>query len=282
MNANMNDFVKKNFTLIKKINKNIDEKLIIERIKNIKWDLSLYPKTCEITVNTKCNSKCIFCYSETEILKNDIKPSLDEIYKTLYIGRKNGSWIAVIIGGEPTLRKDIGKIANFARKLGYPCIKLCTNGFKLADKKLVKKLRDDGFNMFDISIHGYNEKIHDKLVGIKGAFSRIMKAIENLKELGCEIGTNQVINKINYSTFPEFMDFTYNKIGINYYNIIYEHYIGQAKLNESILKVKISEIVPCIIEGLKVIERKSLPSFARILVNIPPCFLPQYINILDN
>jgi MoaA/NifB/PqqE/SkfB family radical SAM enzyme len=278
----MDKILEENLDLIKKASKpgHLSDKKILERIKNIKWSLKLKPKTCEVTVNSACNNRCIFCYSEPVSLNLEKLPDINDIYKALYLGLKSGSWIAVIIGGEPTLRKDIGKIANFARKIGYPCIKICSNGLKLSDKKYVRSLKNDGFNMFDISIHGYKADIHDRLVGVPGAYSKIMKAIENLKELNCEIGTNQVINKINYSTFPQFMDLAYNDIGINYYNIIYEHYIGVAKLNRKILEVPISEVVKYIKEGLRVIEESKIPSFARIIVNIPPCFLENYLDIL--
>lgn len=275
-----NDIINENYKLIKTISPQLDEKSIIKRIKNIKWSLKNFPQTTEITVNSLCNNKCIFCYNPPELLKNDIHPSLKSIYKTLYHSKKNGAWICVIIGGEPTLRKDIGKIASFARKIGYTCVKLCTNGRKLSDRKFLRSLIDDGFNMFDISIHSHIPEVHDKLVGISKAFSATMKACENVISMGFELGTNQVINNLNYRSFAGFMDFAYNQLGINYYNIIYGHYSGCMYEHKDVLKVKVSSVISYIKEGMEVLVKSKMPSFARILVNFPPCLLTEYLNIL--
>ncbi|MFN4220622.1 MAG: radical SAM protein, partial [bacterium] len=111
---------------------------IHKRIKNIKWPIDRYPQRCEITVTHKCNLKCMFCYEEKEKIKDN--PSIKLITNTLSLSKKMGSWICVIIGGEPTLRKDIALIGRIAKKIGYECIVLATNGTNLANEKYLKTL----------------------------------------------------------------------------------------------------------------------------------------------
>jgi len=182
--------------------------------------------------------------------------------------------LACLLGGEPTLRPDLGKIASFARKVGYPCVKVCTNGAKLAKKDFVRHLADSGVNMFDISLHGARARIHDQLVGAKGAFSKVMKAMENVRSLGQELGTNQVVNKLNYETFPEFFEMAVMKMGINYFNVIFGHYRGTMASHRDRLKVRVSTTAPFIRAGLDVFRREGLPVFSRIVVNYTPCVLP--------
>ena len=275
----MNKQLRKNIDIILKINKNLKIDYIYERVKNIKWDINKIAKTTEVTLNFNCNTRCKFCYFKPDDFKKTNTTQIKEISKTFYNGIKKGEWISVIIGGEPTLSKDIFRVGMIAQKIGYPCVKICTNGVLLT-KKLTEKLKKCGYNMFDISIHSPKEETHDFLVGIKGAFKKVMKACSNVKKLNLELGTNIVINKINYKEFKEFIDLTYNKLGINYYNIIFGHLRGIMQINKNILKIRYSDVIEYIKNGLEIIRKTGMPLFARILVNFPPCILPEYINII--
>lgn len=272
----MEEIYKGNLEILSRMK--IKNKKINKRIKNIKWQINLFPQTCEITVTHKCNLKCIFCYDEKK--KSDEQPTIEVITNTLNLSRKNGSWICVVIGGEATLREDLTLIARIAKKIGYECIKICTNGIRLADEKYLKELISSGFNMFDITLMSIEPHIHDYLTGIKGNHKKLMKAFENLKKNNCEIGINTVINKLNYKSFPNLIDFTYNKLEVNYYNIIFGHYDGEFKKNIQELAVRYCETLNYIKNGLSIIEKSKIPVFARILVNFPPCLMPQYLNII--
>ncbi|MEF3280843.1 MAG: radical SAM protein [Elusimicrobiota bacterium] len=268
-----------NFKLIKRLNPKLPKAEIEKRIKAIEWDLSLKPYSAEVTVNTTCNNRCLFCYNDPKLLNHNQNISFEKICKVLYIGKKQGCWIASIIGGEPTLREDIFKISEFARKLGYECIKLCTNGRRLSDIKYAKRLIDAGFNSFDISLHSSKSNIHDTLVGRKGAFKETMKAMENIKELGAELATAIVLNKLNYKDFVNFFNLTYNKLQINYFNIIAANSSGAMRINKELL-CEISDLAVEIRRGLKIAEAYGFPFFTRILINFPPCLLPEYLNII--
>ncbi len=270
----------RNYEYLKRKFPSADESFIRERVKNIQWPINRKARVCEVTVNSSCNNRCLFCYNAPEDFGAFPEPEINLIYRTLYEGRKKGSWIAAIIGGEPSLRKDIGKIATFARKAGYECVKICTNGLKLSDKSYVRHLAESGFNMFDISIHGHNSMVHDKLVNKKGAFKKVMRAIENVREMGQEVGTNQVLNALNYRNFPEFFRMAYLNLGINYYNIIYAHYRGMMSKNLQSLKISISRAAAKVYEGLKLLTEYKMPAFSRMLVNFPPCLFPDCMDII--
>ncbi len=266
--------------LIKKFPKLSREKAH-NRTASIEWPVWRKARVCEVMVNYKCNYRCSFCYNPPSFSDCKTKePSFESICAALYKGRKMGCWLATLIGGEPTLRKDIGKIASFARKIGYPCIKVCSNGSMMAKKDYVRYLADSGVNMFDVSLHGVNDLIHDRLVGTKGAFKKATKAMENIKAIGKELGTNQVINKLNYKTFPNFFKMALVDFGINYFNIIYGHYRGSMAVNKMLLRVNISKTIPYLKEGLEIYKIQEIPVFARTLVNFTPCLLPSYHKII--
>lgn len=181
--------------------------------------------------------------------------------------------MASVTGGEPTLSGDVGAIGAFARKLGYPCVKLCTNGLALADMDYARRMRDSGFNMINISLHGVRPEIHDPLVGVPGAFKKVMRAMANVRKLGLELGTKQALNRLNYRTFPEFIRFTMVELGINHFNIIYSNYRGMMARNAALLKVRVSRVVPYLEPALREYGRSGLPAML-ILTNFQPCLLP--------
>lgn len=277
----MNKIRRQNLEFLKKKYPDLDAGVLASRVSNISWSVRNRARVCEVMVNSACNYRCLFCYNPADFFeKKQEGMSFEEICRALYKGRKEGCWIACLIGGEPTLKPDLARIASFARRVGYPCVKVCTNGFKLAQKDYVRHLAEHGVNMFDISLHGVNAEIHDRLAGHKGAFRMVIKAMENVKSIGMEVGTNQVVNRLNFETFPEFFEMAVKKIGINYFNIIYSHYRGIMASNSNLLKVPVSKTAPYIKRGLDIFIREKLPAFCRIIVNFAPCILPGYRHIL--
>lgn len=276
----MNPFLADNLKFALRKAPGVKRAALAARLANIRWPVSRRARVCEVTVNSACNNRCLFCYAEPGSFASGPEPKPETIFKALYAGRKEGCWIAAVIGGEPTLRADIGKAAAFARKAGYDCVKLCTNGFRLADPAYAGKMAEAGFNMFDVSLHGPDAALHDRLVGVPGAFDKAVRGIKNVRALGLEAGANLVVNALNYKRFPEFMDFAYNGLGINYFNIIYGHYRGVMACNEDLLRVNISKTLPYIEKGVAVLKRSGVPALNRVLVNFTPCLLPAYANLL--
>jgi len=276
----MNPFLEKNLKRALRKSPGLDRAAIAPRLADIRWPVGLKAKVCEVTVNSACDNRCLFCYAEPDSFGAGREPRLEEIFKALYLGRRQGCWIAAVIGGEPTLRKDIGRIAAFARKSGYACVKLCTNGGRLSDPAYAAEMAAAGFNMFDLSLHGHNAAVHDRLVGVPGAFKKVIRAIENVQSLDREAGVNQVLNALNYRAFPEFFRFASEELGINYYNIIYGHYRGVMARNKALLRVKISSVLPYVKKAMKRYEAGGIPAFSRMLVNFTPCLLPEYLPVL--
>ncbi len=273
------DIKKKNLEFVRRHFPGVKAAVAAARLAAVEWPVWLKPKVCEVTLTSRCNYRCLFCYNPPEFFSSPEpaqEPDFKAVCRALYEGRERGCWIAALIGGEPTLRPDIGRIAAFARKLGYACVKVCTNGSRLADKGFAAELAAAGVNMFDISLHGHEARVHDALVGAPGAFKAALKGAGNVRALGKEVGTNQVINRLNYRGFPAFFRLALLDLGINYFNIIYSHYRGVMAGNAGRLRVPVSKTVPCVKKALALLERSGLPVLSRPLVNFPPCLLPGY------
>ncbi|MBD3244785.1 MAG: radical SAM protein [Candidatus Moranbacteria bacterium] len=104
-------------------------------------------------VTTRCNIHCKFCYIRNYETKD---PSLKELEKRLDKLKELGNRTTVIMGGEPTLRKDLPQIINACRKkdiLSY----LVTNG-TLLNKKMIDKLGKNGLDIISISFDALDFK----------------------------------------------------------------------------------------------------------------------------
>ncbi|MDT8285599.1 MAG: radical SAM protein [Elusimicrobiales bacterium] len=251
------------------------------RLARVRWPIERKPKVCEITVNYRCNLRCLFCYNPADFHASE-RPEADmrTIARALQAGRAGGAWIASLIGGEPTLRKDLPEIARLARRLGYSLVKVCTNSVGFSDPSLLPRLADAGVNMLDVSLHAPSPAVHDRLVGVKGAFDGVIRTVRAAQDAGLEVGLAQVVNRLNYRRFPEFFRLVFGDLGISYYNIIYGHYAGLMAGNARLLRTRVSSAVPYVRKGLSLVAASGLPAFARMVVNFPPCLMPEYLDVM--
>lgn len=97
-------------------------------------------------VTRKCNIHCKFCYIRDY---SSPDPSLEELNKRLDKLKELGCRSAVIMGGEPTLRKDLPEIIKSCKERDIVSY-LVTNG-TLLNKKLIDELGKNGLDMISIS-----------------------------------------------------------------------------------------------------------------------------------
>ncbi len=161
-----------------------------------------------------CNNKCIFCCNEDKREKVLDKPTL-EIKEDILRAKKHGSRYLELIGGEPTIRRDIFEIVSFAKKFGFETIMFATNGRMFSNKEFAKKIIDEGVNHVVFSIHGHNPELHDRLTQVPGSFQQLIQGIKNLQNIGFKnIGSNTTIVKQNYKDLLEIGKFIYG-LGID-------------------------------------------------------------------
>ena len=124
------------------------------------------------------------------------------ISKTLEDIKMFGSPPVYFWGGEPFLHPDILRILKKTRELGLFSI-INTNGMMLLT--LADKLVECPPDMIIVSIDG-TEKIHDKIRGLKGTYSRVINGIKKLnenKKFKPLIALNCVVTEDNYQILSE-------------------------------------------------------------------------------
>ncbi|MEW5950967.1 MAG: radical SAM protein [Elusimicrobiota bacterium] len=241
-------------------------------------------KVCELTLNYDCNARCVFCYSSPEMDEWKNKNRLDIKTAASYMNNsyKTGSRVLQIIGGEPTVYPNLSEIIKIAKKIGYPVIQIVTNGQRASDFNYLKNLKYAGLNSITFSIHAPDKKLHDSIVGVKGAFSKIIKALENAVKLDIYPSVGTAVNALNYKQIPALVKFLYDRYNMESYHIIAMHFIGAAGKNEKKLSVSYSQTLPYIKEALKFLSSKRIMPISALLSNYQPCLLPGCENIISD
>ena len=126
-------------------------------------------------VSSKCNLNCPLCY---ENVKGKEEVSLEEIKN---IAAQNKKKIIVLMGREPTCRKDILEVIRILAKDNR--VTLLTNGIKLAKYEFAAQLKEAGLTQIIFSFNGFDDEIYKKMNG-KPLLETKLQALSNIKKLG--------------------------------------------------------------------------------------------------
>ena len=176
----------------------------------------------DLYVTNKCNLKCKFCSVKAgsyddEIPLSRIKEIIDEAIKY-------GLQDLHMTGGEPTLRKDLEEIVEYAvsKKLN---VRLITNGTLLTKERL-DNLYNHGLRSIMISLDG-NMEYHDKVRGIKGSFKKALETVKYAKEKGLYTRVNSVAWNDNREDILNLLKM-FNDMKIDVYSIFLGSPLGYA------------------------------------------------------
>jgi MoaA/NifB/PqqE/SkfB family radical SAM enzyme len=161
------------------------------------------PTWMSICVGGRCNSNCSFCYTEWIRDEPDLPSAL--VRGALQHAAKIPTLHSVVFsGGEPTLRKDLPELINYAHTLKFSAIGLQTNGYRLADACYLRELVTAGLSRVLLSLHGAKRETHDTVAGLKGSFDRALQALALLEQTRISATVNFVMSPSNCSEAPEF------------------------------------------------------------------------------
>lgn len=161
-----------------------------------KWDDAAPPRESlpievHVAVTARCGAGCEGCYIDAK--PDGIEPPRAEIEATLDALAKAGIFTVAFGGGEPTLRDDLGELAEYARARGVTPV-VTTSGIGLGPQKLERLTR---FAQVNVSYDGPS----DAYAAVRGfdASEAAESAIRALAERGVPVGVNVVLTR---ATFP--------------------------------------------------------------------------------
>jgi len=126
------------------------------------------PVAARINLNNRCAYRCTYCNVWNTPTK---EMTTKEVFSLIDQLKKLGTERISISGGEPMLRKDIGKIISYCKKQKIST-DMNTTGF--AFDRRIGEIRD--LDLIKFSLDG-NEESHDPVRG-KGTFRKTMNSIE--------------------------------------------------------------------------------------------------------
>ena len=152
-----------------------------------------------------CNDHCIFCL-DADAHDGTVR-SNEDVKRQILDGRRAGATRLILSGGEPTIHPQYIDFVRLGRLAGYPKVQTVTNGRMFAYGDFLKRCLDAGLDEITFSLHGPNAKVHDALVGTKGAFDEEMKGLKSALADGRPIvNVDVVVNRANVKHVAEMLE----------------------------------------------------------------------------
>ncbi len=173
-----------------KIEKIVNYSRIFANLAKVKLLNKKVPFMLEFQITKACNLKCKYCYAALETLSEEEDLSFDEIKRIIDEFYLLGTRVIRILGGEPLIRKDIGKIIRYMHSKKM-FIEMATNG------ELIERYLDDlkYLDILQISVDG-NEKSHDAVRG-QGSYKKMLKGLETAVNANLPVRIHGVFNKFS-------------------------------------------------------------------------------------
>ena len=128
-----------------------------------------------LEITDLCNLKCkMFCSKNW----NHLEMEWRQLKKLVYNFKESGGRCIVLTSREPLLSKNFNNILRLCSVLAIE-LKLLTNGTLISDDVAKNIVQCDCLNYIAISLHG-NEKHHDEIVGVDGAYSKVISSLNFL------------------------------------------------------------------------------------------------------
>lgn len=166
-----------------------------------KHNLKNIPYFFVISPTMRCNLNCYGCYAGEYSKKDDLP--FNVIDRILTEAKEMGIYFITISGGEPFIRKDM---LDLYEKHNDMYFQIYTNG-TLIDAESAFRLSELGNILPCISVEGF-ERETEKRRG-KGAYRKILGAMDNLSDSGCLFGFSATATRENNELIvsDEFIDF---------------------------------------------------------------------------
>ena len=225
-----------------------------------------------LNITYECNSNCVFCAAEHEIVGQCGKMNFEEIVGVLEkIGLIKGDEV-IINGGEPTIHKDLLRIIRYIKSKQADVV-LFTNGRTFKNMPFLMEIYEQNLSQISIPIHG-DEMTHDKITRVKGSYRETLEGISNLKKIKnskkTSIELKVVLCKSNLEVITQAVEriLQYEVADRILISALFQTEV--ANKNNEILTP--NEIIPVVIDILNRIKKSSYEGNV-VLYGIPLCIM---------
>lgn len=225
--------------------------------KIVEHEEAAHEKRNWVRLTYDCNDRCIFCLdSHTHDGTNRDR---EEVRTQILDGKRKGAQRLILSGGEPTIHPDFVKFVKLGNLAGYRKVQTVTNGRMFAYPDFLKRSLDAGLSEITFSIHGPNARVHDALVGTKGAFEQEVTGLKNALADGRPIINIDVcVNKGNVKVLPDILE-TFVAMGVKEYDLLHVIPFGRAYTEgKETLFYDLEEMRPFLLEAFEYSKRPDI------------------------
>jgi radical SAM protein with 4Fe4S-binding SPASM domain len=162
------------------------------------------PYRMDLALTYRCNDDCAHCYNARprnypEMSTAEWKGVIDRVWEL-------GIPHIVFTGGEPTLRHDLPELVAHAESKGQ-ITGMNSNARRLQDPGFVEALVEAGLDHVQITVESHDAKIHDSMVGKRGAWNQTIAGLRNVLATRLYVMTNTTMLQENAPTISATLDF---------------------------------------------------------------------------
>jgi cyclic pyranopterin phosphate synthase len=197
-----------------------------------------------------------------------------EIVNALHQGRADGADCLWLGGGEPTLRKDLFRIAAMGRRLGYARIKLQTNGMMLSYPGYARRCVEAGITEVAFSMKGAVAATHDRLTRTDGCFELMTSGVTRASEAGLALEGDLLITASATSELPAMVALGVGW-GMRRFRVWLLSAIDSTRFDPMVRDEvpRMRDVVPLLVTALE--AHASLGPDFLVSLHTPPCVLPE-------
>ena len=211
-------------------------------------ELAVKEKRVWVRLTRLCNNGCMFCL-DSDSQDGTMVPR-DQVEQQIIKGREEGGQRLILSGGEASLHPDFVHFLKLGKQVGYDWLQTITNGRMFSYGKFARSALEAGLNEATFSMHGHTAELHDKLVGVDGAFMQSLKGMKNLAGQ-CVVNVDVVLNKLNIPHLKEILEF-WIALGIHEFDLLHMVPFGRAwNVHRDELFYDPAEMLPHLSRGFK-------------------------------
>jgi radical SAM protein with 4Fe4S-binding SPASM domain len=167
--------------------------LEVEQVAPLSVELSA-PYRMDLALTYRCQNDCPHCYNDRprdfpEMSTAEWKQVIDRCWE-------HGIPHITFTGGEPTLRPDLAELVGYAEQVGL-VTGLQSNGRRLADRNYVGELLAAGLDHIQITLESHDPAVHDRMVGVAGAWEETVAGIKTVVSADVYMMTNTTLTTEN-------------------------------------------------------------------------------------
>ena len=173
-----------------------------------------------------CNDRCVFCL-DADTHDGRIRGRA-EVKAQILDGLPQGRRAADPLRGRADDHPDFVDFVRLGHAAGYRKVQTVTNGRMFAYREFLTRAIDAGLGEITFSIHGPDAKIHDALVGVKGAFDEEIAGLRHALDDGRVIVNIDVcVNRANVKHLPEMLR-RFTAMGVREFDLLQVIPFGRA------------------------------------------------------